>query len=87
MEELTDFCRLDLRRSGVWTASTGDCEVMQGSGHSNQVQDLKVVGDQLFSVAMDDCMISSSVSSRQYGYVMVVSLARLHGCIVLRFFA
>ena len=69
--------------TGVWDVVGGNCEVMQGSGHSNQVQDMKIVGDSLVTVGMDDCLIISSASSKQYGYVLLHRSLRIYGQITV----
>ena len=43
--------------------------MMQGKGHSNQVQDMAVADDQLLTCGVDDVVISSSTHTNQYGSV------------------
>lgn len=58
---------LDKDFQGRWEAATGASEIVQGKGHSNQVQDIAISGDTLYTVAFDDTIISTSLASNEYG--------------------
>ena len=40
---------------------------MSGKGHKNQIQDMKIVNDDLVTIGIDDSFMLSSVSSQSYG--------------------
>jgi len=50
-----------------WNIATGASETLEGNGHSNQIQKLKVAGDTLVSAAMDDSLRFNSISRASYG--------------------
>lgn len=43
--------------------SSGDSDMVPGKGHSNQVQDMTAVHDQLVTVGMDDMVMFSQLNS------------------------
>lgn len=52
-----------------WNASSGENDMVHGKGHSNQVQDMTTVHDQLITVGMDDMVMFSQLDSiTQSGY-------------------
>lgn len=50
-----------------WDSTNGSCDVFLGKGHTNQVQDLAVTDSAVVSCAMDDTLIYTSLSNKQYG--------------------
>lgn len=53
---------------GKWNGATGDNDVITGSGHVNQVQDLVICDDMLVSCGIDDMVIFTPLSSMQHGW-------------------
>ena len=53
--------------SGFWDVATGMCDVIQGKGHTNQIMDMKVMGDRLYTIGMDDHLFVSDANTRTYG--------------------
>ncbi|KAK7110487.1 actin-interacting protein 1-like [Littorina saxatilis] len=49
-----------------WDATTGNNDQFTGTGHTNEVTDMVVDGDNLISVGMDDFVRFSSISNRQF---------------------
>ncbi|ELT96640.1 hypothetical protein CAPTEDRAFT_149142 [Capitella teleta] len=49
-----------------WNGTTGENDVIQGKGHSNQVQDMSISGDLVVTCGMDDMVMQASLSSMQY---------------------
>ena len=62
------FC-LD-QRSVWWDVATGNNDVVTGTGHSNEVTDMVVDGDNLISVGIDDTVRFTSVAARQFRSVV-----------------
>ena len=62
------FC-LD-QRSVWWDVATGNNDVVTGTGHSNEVTDMVVDGDNLISVGIDDTVRFTSVAARQFRSVL-----------------
>ena len=52
---------------GAWTIATGEAEMIGGKSHGNQVQDVKVADNKLYSVAMDDTFMVSDAVTGQCG--------------------
>ena len=52
---------------GHWNTETAENDLAKGAGHSNQVQDMVVVGDVLITCGMDDSIIYTDVATMQYG--------------------
>lgn len=55
------------QREGHWNLSNGDCDVLEGKGHSNQVQDMVECDGQIISCGFDDVIIFSSTETNTYG--------------------
>lgn len=49
-----------------WDVKTGDCDIIQGKGHTNKVSDMVIVGNSLVSISMDDTLRITSISSNHY---------------------
>ena len=49
-----------------WDAQTGDCDEVQGTGHTNQVTDMAVCENTLVSVGVDDMARFTNILERQY---------------------
>ena len=54
---------------GHWNTETAENDLVKGAGHSNQVQDMVVVGDVLITCGMDDSIVYTDVATMQYGWV------------------
>ncbi len=63
--------------TGHWDLSSGENDMMIGKGHSNQVMDMALCEDTLVTASMDDSLIFSSVSSKQYGYLLLFFILTL----------
>jgi WD40 repeat protein len=51
----------------AWDISNAQTEQFAGKGHSNQINEMHIVGDTLVTSAKDDTLRFSTVSSKQYG--------------------
>ena len=72
--DLVLFVDLDVRlREGCWDVETSESEMVSGSGHTNQVDDVVVVDGEAVSCGMDDFVIFTSLADRQYRYVSSTS--------------
>ncbi|KAK2154102.1 hypothetical protein LSH36_276g00012 [Paralvinella palmiformis] len=68
MYPLSDGSRATvLNTTRHWDIQTGNNNIFQGKGHSNQIQDIAVVDDLVVTIGIDDTLISSSASMSQYG--------------------
>ncbi|KAL8609848.1 hypothetical protein ACOMHN_020683 [Nucella lapillus] len=54
-----------------WDVQSGDCDDVKGKGHSNEVTDMVLDGNNLFSVGIDDALRVISVTDRQFSGVEV----------------
>ncbi|EGG16059.1 WD40 repeat-containing protein [Cavenderia fasciculata] len=50
-----------------WDLTTGQATPFQGQGHTNQIAQIKIRGDDIATCAMDDTVRVSKISTRQYG--------------------
>jgi len=50
-----------------WDVASGEAIRLSGSGHTNSVTSIRVQGDRLVTIGMDDTIRFSTLSSRQYG--------------------
>lgn len=51
----------------LWNAASGENDVFNGKGHSNQIQDMVVADGNLISVSMDDTIRFTDLSQNQFG--------------------
>jgi len=51
----------------AWDIATGTNQVFEGKGHTNQVNEMHVAGDNLISSAKDDSVRFTSISSKAFG--------------------
>jgi WD40 repeat protein len=51
----------------AWDVSTGLNKIIAGKGHTNQVNQMQVAGDNLISAAKDDSVRFTSISAQSYG--------------------
>ena len=63
--------------SVYWDAATGNNDAVTGAGHTNQVTDMVVDGDNLISVGVDDFVRFTSVSAKQFRSVLSVVVKSL----------
>ena len=57
---------------GHWNTETAENDLVKGAGHSNQVQDMVIVGGVLVTCGMDDSIVYTDVVTTQYGCVDVL---------------
>jgi WD40 repeat protein len=50
-----------------WNNETGEATEFSGAAHKNQVSAIRVNGDNLYTISMDDSIKISSISSKQWG--------------------
>lgn len=55
------------RRICQWNVKSGNAEVFKGKGHTNQVSDMVLCGDELATCSMDDTVRFTSVKTLEYG--------------------
>jgi len=51
----------------AWDIGTGSNKIIEGKGHTNQVNQMQVAGDLLISAAKDDSVRFTSISAQSYG--------------------
>jgi len=51
----------------AWDITTGSNKVIEGKGHSNQINSMQVAGDLLCSAAKDDSVRFTTISTQSYG--------------------
>lgn len=66
-DQSTLYTADQMGRIVLWNAASGENDIIEGKGHSGQVQDMTVSDGNLISVAMDDTIRFTNLSQNQYG--------------------